>query len=714
MADPVRIQAPDGSLVEFPAGTADDVITSVMAKSFPPPAPPLIAGAVAAAPADVRAPAQAAAPDGTSFADKIRSVREAVHAPTRILANNFLLGSGERISAGMDALLGRGTYGDNLKKEWAENDRFSADHPVAAPALEITGSMAAPLASIGAAAKGATLGAKTIYAALAGGGTGAAQGALRSRDWEDVKQTAKDTTIGGLVGGTIGAFLPGTGQLIGKGVSLVANAVRGKADGMSRSASNHLVNALEADTPAVVRQNLDRLGPEATLADAGEAFLGKAQGASLNSDEGRAILFKALRDRDKGTNTRIMRDVEAAMGPAEDPVIATRNILDHRMKVDGHNYPQALDAAPPITTGPMLTEVSDAIANSANGGMEKKALLTLQGMLQKSEKRARIDPVTGRQEYDASGRAIWDDVKVNETRAQVLHKVKTEIDDVIEKNLPGLGVPAGALGNQQFALKKFRHQLNELLEQQARGYAEANAVSAALAKRAEAVERGTQYLGNGKTTPSPERFLDEFEGLTMGERIALAKGSRGEIERKLGTKANDLQALRGELQGDGGWNTAKIATVHGDDAARQLMDTVERNLKFRDTHNKVSENAQTEIRRSAREQMKPAGESKSQPIFDNPGANPWGQLTAVASRFLAKPAWNALTHVDPTRSYGEVAKILTAQGGNRERHLKAIADAMNRRGVNSAVATKTGDRSALAAALLSSALLNDHMRKLPR
>jgi hypothetical protein len=51
-----------------------------------------------------------------------------------------------------------------------------------------------------------------------------------------------------------------------------------------------------------------------------------------------------------------------------------------------------------------------------------------------------------------------------------------------------------------------RFAINDALETQVPGYAKANAASAALAKRGEAVELGTQYLGNGKTTPSPDRF----------------------------------------------------------------------------------------------------------------------------------------------------------------------------------------------------------------
>lgn len=116
-----------------------------------------------------------------------------------------------------------------------------------------------------------------------------------------------------------------------------------------------------------------------------------------------------------------------------------------------------------------------------------------------------------------------------------------------------------------------RGELNNTLEEQVPGYSAANRQSASLARRGDAVEAETQYLGSGKTTPSPERFATEFGQLEPGEQIAFGKGSRGNIDRVLGTKANDLQALKGELQGEGGWNTAKIATVHRQDAADELI-----------------------------------------------------------------------------------------------------------------------------------------------
>ena len=705
MADPLHIRAPDGSIVEFPVGTSDDVIKTVMAKNFSAPA--------AAAPTEAKAMPASESPG------MLQQIREAIHAPTRILENGMLLGLGDRVRAGMGAIIGEGRptlsgivtgeesgYGGLLKKEQAETERFQNEHPIGATAADVVGGAMAPVGAIAAAAKGASLGAKTVYAAMTGGGIGALQGGFSSKDWTDVPQTAKDAGIGGLVGGTIGGLIPGTGALIGKGISTVANAIRGKADGMSRSASNHLVNALEADTPAAVRSELDRLGPDAMLADAGPAFLGKAQGASLNSDEGRTVLFNALKARDQGTNSRVMGDVERALGPAEDPATATRNIVDYRSHVDNQNYPRVLQNAPAVRTAPLMVELDDAIISAPHGSTERRALENLQGMMTREQLQPRLDPYTGRQQLDARGAPAFDTIHVNQDRAEVLHKVKQELDNVIEHELPGLGVQAGALRNQQYQLKRFRHDLNQALEDQVDGYARANRVSQRLANRAEAVKEGTGYLGEGKTTASPERFRDEHELRDVGTRIAFAKGSRGEIDRKLGTKANDLQALRRELQGEGGWNTEKIGIVHGDDAAEQLMSSVDRNLKFRDTHTKVSENSQTEIRRAAREQMKPRAEEKELPLV-GPSSNAVGMLATVAKRYALQPAWQALTHIDPTRSYGEVAKILSAQGPERERHLRAIADAMSRRGINSSVATKTGDRSALAAAVLANVLTND-------
>lgn len=631
----------------------------------------------------------------------------------RALANGMTFGLADRMAAAAGSATGiggkSGDYAGNLEAERKKTDTFKEEHPYISAGTNIAGGVLVPMGAIGAAAKGATLGTKTLLAGGTGAGLGGFQGAAESRDWTDPKQVAKDAAIGAGGGALIGSLIPGAGKVIGSGVNAIANVIRGRAEGMSRGASNHLVKAMEADGAPAVRAQLDQLGPDAMLADAGPAFLGKAQGASLLSDDGRAVMTNALTARNQGTNARIQDDVNRALGPAEDPQTVTNTIRARRSEIDNVAYPNALDLAPDIRTGAMLTELEGYIPQTV--GMENRALTNLRDMMTRIEQQPRIDRFSGRQEVDANGNLLFDPIRVNQTDARVLHKVKNELDNVIEHDAPGLGVPAAALQNQQYALKQFRRQLNETLEHQVPGYREANAHSERLAKRIEAVEAGTKYLGEGKTTPSPGRFLDDFEQLDAGERIAFGKGSRGEIERKLGTKANDLQALRSELQGEGGWNTAKIATVHGDDAAEELMRAVERNLKFRDTHTKVVENSQTEIRRSAREAMKPTSAGEM-PLIHS-GMTLTGALAAGAKKGVSAIA-DALIRSDPTRSYGDVARVLTSQGAARDRHYQAIVDAMTRRGQNSISARKSGDRSALAAAIVANGLLHDRMQRQQR
>jgi hypothetical protein len=654
---------------------------------------------LSSAPAAPTAAAAPAEPKST-----LQTIREAIHAPTRALENGAFLGLGDRARALIDTAVTGGNqgYGTNLKTEQGETEDFQKAHPIAAPILEGVGGVAAPIGAVAAAAKGVGLGSKILLGGGAGVGIGGVQGALGSKDWTDLPQVAKDAGMGAGVGLLVGGSIPAAGAAIGTGYRTVANAVTGRVEGMSRGAGSHLVKAVEADGPAAVQARMQELGPDAMLADAGPALLGKAQGASLNSDEGRSVLQTALTNRNEGTNARVMGDVNRALGPAEDPQIVTDAIKAHRTAVDSVNYPAALDNAPPVRIAPIMSELIDRIDQTPVGSMEHKALSNLQDMLTRQETRPLLD-AQGIQQYDRLGNPRFHDVPVSHDDANILHKVKGELDNVIEYDAPGLGVPAGALTRQQGALKQMRGAINDALETQVPGYRNANAVSAALAKRGEAVNLGTQYLGAGKTTASPERFAAAFDPLQPGEKIAFAKGSRGEIERNLGTKANDLQALRGQLQGEGGWNGAKIATVHGQTGADELAATVDRNLKFRDTYNKVVENSQTAQRTAAAREMKP--EPSSETPFFGPASTMAG-MTVTAAKKGASAVVNALLRSDPTRHYGEVARALTEQGAARDARLSSIVAALNSRQGNAAGGETAGKLGSVVAALLGNAALH--------
>lgn len=668
-----------------------------------------IASSLGAGPAAQSVPEAALPPPATAKAPSDdHGLMRTVDDYVRAAANGMTLGLADRIAAGMESLTGiggkTGDYAANLSNEQGRTAQFATDHPIASIGANAAGGLAVPLGAIGAASRATGLGAKMLYGAGAGAGIGGIQGAAESKDWANLPQTARDAAIGSGVGFVVGGSIPAAGKMIGAGYNAAANAIQGNADGMSRGASRHLVDALAADGPQAVRAQLDRLGPDAMLADAGPALLGKAQGASLNSDEGRSVLQGALTARNEGTNARIMGDVNKSLGPAEDPQTVTNAITARRSEVDARNYPAAVSSSPPVDTGNALVSLGAMIQGSV--GMERRALSSLRDMMMTERQVPRLDPIAGNPMSDARGNRLYDMVPEPQTDPAILHKIKGELDNVIQYDAPGLGVPAGAVKNQQAALKNMRYQVNNALEDQVPGYEPANRASQALAQRQQSVELGTQYLGSGKTTASPGRFSTEFNQLDPGTQIAFAKGSRGEIERILGTKANDLQALRGELQGEGGWNTAKLATVHGQDAADQLVSTVDRNLKFRDTYNKVVENSQTAQRTASSNAMKPVPPGEV-PLL-GPGTTGVGLVVGGGKRLL-NAGYNAV-RPDETRSFGEVANVLTARGAERDRRLQDIATALEKRRGNASAATANGDRAALIAAIAA----NGYARSGPR
>lgn len=682
-----------------------------IAKSLMPSAaaePSVLSQAAAAAPTLM--PKSAPPASGGGIADTIHAIREAVHAPTRILENNFLFGLGDRARAGMGAIIGEGGYADNLKREQAETEKYDHEHPVASTGIGLVGGAAAPIGAIGAASKGADLITKSLLGAGAGGVIGGLQGITGSKDWTNGWDTAKNALIGTGLGAGTGLLLPGIAQGIGWGVRTVADAVRGRATGMSRGATQHLANAIEADggIPAV-KAKMAELGPEAMLLDAGESLKTIGQGSNLTTNEARAMTSARLQARDDATNARIREDVNNTLGRSEDPAIATRNIVDYRSRVDNQNYPRVLQAAPPVRTAPLMVELDDAILSAPNGSTERRALENLQGMLTREQMMPRLEPHTGRQMLDNRGQPMFDRTMVNQDRAEVLHKVKQELDNVIEHELPGLGVQAGALRNQQFQLKRFRHDLNQALEDQVQGYARANRVSQRLAERAEAVKAGTGYLGEGKTTPSPERFLDEHELRDVGTRIAFGKGSRGEIDRLIGTKANDLEALKSALRGEGSWNAQKLATVHGQEATDALLASVDRNAHFRENFRAIVKNSQTAQRTAAKEALQPTVFKPNDIVAPN---NPGAGMILSALKLGGTRALNIASGEHNINTLNELARIVSEKGAARDTHIAALADAMRRRGQNGSISRGAVDAGLVGAASLANSLVDAQRRKL--
>jgi hypothetical protein len=557
------------------------------------------------------------------------------------------------------------------KASQEQNKLLSASgHMVGAIAGTAPAMMAAPGAF---GVTGANMLARMGASAATGAGIGAADSVPRQYvDTGEVSPmgVAKDATLGAVFGGAG----PVAGDIIGAGArkafDFANNALLSRGSGVSTPARNLLMDAINTDTPALVQAELQRLGPRGMLADVGSATQGLAQGTAIR--EGGTPLPQAIKDRAAGTQGRV-RDAVAELGPAEDPNTVTKNILGQRKLVDSVNYPDALKNAPPVDVKRLVSTI-DGLLDTAEGA-QKTALQTLRTRLVEAPAQPAV-PGRPTGLLDATGQPIISagspaKAEAYKTAAENLHNIKGELDSVINHAAPGLGVEGASVARQQGALRLVRGQLNDALETQVPGYAKANSASSALAKRAEAVESGTQVLSSGREAPTPERFAEEFTKQPLGVQVATAKGLIGEVNRLIGTKANDLGAVRTALQGEGGWNTAKMGTVLGEEPVNKLLGTVERETDFGKTYNAVVGNSQTAARTAAANALKEAAPTSGMDVSKMTGV---GMMAGAAKAGINK-LMSVVMQSDTVARDKELAKILSAQGPTRDAFVNALLNA---------------------------------------
>jgi len=268
-----------------------------------------------------------------------------------------------------------------------------------------------------------------------------------------------------------------------------------------------------------------------------------------------------------------------------------------------------------------------------------------------------------------------------------------ELDNVIEHDQPGLGVQAGALKSQNRSLTMARGAINDALESQVPGYARANAISAPLAKRAEAVASGTKLLGSGPETPWPADLAAQRATMTPGERAAQAMGLRGRVEEKFARTANDVTAGKAIAGGLGDFNRGNLSEVFGQEPTDRFIAAVDREKRFGETHNRLIGNSETDPRAKAAAAMAPAKIGTIHSV---------AQVGLKAVHALTSPAIKAILP-DITKSYPEVARALSAQGPERDAVLRALRDHAATSGRAAVKGQSFGNRAALVAALLANA-----------
>lgn len=241
---------------------------------------------------------------------KSKGVLNYIDDAVRSVANGLTLGWADELAAKGNELIGKGSYDENVKAERAKNEQI---HPAISIPGEVAGAMMIPL---GAAASGATMGARMLRGAGVGSVFGAVQGAGSGTDIPD---RAARAGVGLVAGAALGGAAPPIVEGIIQGGSAlarpVANAIRG-AFNPEGEASRRVFTAMQRDAQADP-QAISRLTPQeftsasqqggpATLMDMGGDLTRRvADSAAITSPEGGTAINQAINNRFEGQAGRI-------------------------------------------------------------------------------------------------------------------------------------------------------------------------------------------------------------------------------------------------------------------------------------------------------------------------------------------------------------------------------------------------------------------------
>lgn len=497
----------------------------------------------------------------------------------------MMLGASQRGAAALSSLIDGESYSDNLKQAQRITDEANKAHPVIHTAGEVTGAVGGTIPMIAAAPAafgggGGSLVARSLMSALSGSVLGGTDAAVRSGgDSDAIKK-------GIYWGGGTGLIGPAVANAVGRGVkSLIEvgkNRLAARAAGIDPEALKFVRRAVTDDAldPAMVQQRLTDMGPEAMLADLGPNLQKQAGALAATPGRGQEIVRKALLDRSTGANARINATVDDNFGRA--PLVSALDAeAVNNQGALSPAYREAFAQAGAVDVTPIADDLTRQIRTLR--GDPQRALQRVRTMLNRF----------GTEELDSNPQTMF------QTRQAIDGMLSTEADPKVIA-----------------ALTDARQMIDDGLTQAVPNIKEADASFAELARQREALGRGQQVLDSGRTAPRPAELAAEIEhgaqpqGMQIGPSavpLRLTQGARAEIDRIVGTNANDIVALNRLIKGEGDWNRTRLASLFGQEKADRVIKVLENEKAFADTANTVTRNSETAARQAAQSELGGAG-----------------------------------------------------------------------------------------------------------
>jgi hypothetical protein len=471
----IEVEGPDGTIIEFPDGTATDVMKGVMAKRYS------------------QAPRESV---GT------------VPAALEGLAQGVTFGFADEIEGGARALYGKLTgdqrpigdlYSEGVAKPRGRAKDAALTNPWAFYAGEIGGGLAVPggLAKLGvsgplARSAGQSLGRRTLAAAKEGAAYGGAYGAGKSEGGPI--NMAKDTAIGMGTGAAIGSFIPSAVD--------VAGAVGTKLAAPFRGAMNPKGFAAEKFGEAVARDVADDVGGAGRLAARFQNMVDENPSARAMDAGGENVrsLMRSAANMPNPARESARRFVDARQSGQH---VRIADELERSISGQPRNFYAAIDD--------QVSKMEDIGAKAIQPALQRETPMT------PALKRVFERP-TMKELHTLVARKLADEDKPIGlmTRTEMIHRMKMELDDQI-----GMAARAEKMGNTPQAGWDKRTLVilkNDLLN------AVDNPAYKAGLKR---------YAGEARLKSAAENGLDDFNKLSPEEIAKTIRSLDTEAERQI-------------------------------------------------------------------------------------------------------------------------------------------------------------------------------------
>lgn len=500
-------------------------------------------------------------------------------------------------------------YTNALAEQNGMDTAFQQAHPVANAILGTAGAvggtvpamMAAP--GLFGAGEGGLL-VNSGVSALTGAGMGGADALVRSGG------NLGSGLQGAETGAAFGAAAPGIGRFVGSGIGAIGNILSGV-----NPAARFIGNALHeiGMAPADVQQTIQRMGPQASLADVDPALSDLAGAVASRGGAPTSILKNFATERGAAGDDRMSQIVDQTLGPKPDalqilediryregygqlnPALA-KSALDSAMGAAADPYTQ-LQSMMKARTAAAAPIYKEALSNPVIWDKRLQQFLDdpiVQDGLSKGVAIQRMESLANNEPFEpndyvykgkgtandpVTGRFVSAPIIGEAPNFKTLDVMKKGLDGIVQDNQDPI---TGKLSQYGVAVDKVRSTFVDKLDDINPDYAAARQAWAGPTVTHDAFNRGLNIFrnqaGSSGINTTPGALSAWMAKASDGEKDAVQLGARTAFQQEMQSASDPVAKAAGLASKD--VNQQKLAAIFGPNEAKQLSDQL--NFQYTD------------------------------------------------------------------------------------------------------------------------------------